>query len=288
MKNIVDCKIAWIRAACCLFISVLIFQDSFSQSTGHKNLKLVETFDSKESLYEKYDSLEDESRIINPNNTSTSARFSTSGVNFQQLPEKINTVILSPNNKYYVAYEEKENETSHIYFFSSAGKLLNTVEVNIYPNIKYSQNSEYVEVFNRFGRQYMIYTNEGILIQEGDYIDLTQDNQAILHNIFISNDGSSLLISISNKAYLFSSNKIKQWERSSSPIIDCQFLDENIINLKLISRQREKANPFNLEVLSKPSGQTLDSINQVSDVIFINSKVIVGKNSRFYEYEIQP
>lgn len=269
---------------------VVINLSASSQTTKHDLLELSEIYNSEEELYRKYEELEkgSTSNVVNRQQLKLQSSPNSRMANALTIPEELNTIIFSPNKEYFIAYEEQESATPFIFFYKADGKLLKKVEVNIYPNVKYSQNGEYVEVFNTFGREFMVYTKDGDLLQNGDYIELIKDNQEILYNLFVSNDGKNVLMSTSSKVHFFSINKQKLWDHPSSAILECQFTEEaEIVSLKVANQTRDKKNPFSLSILSKSNGQLLDSLSKASTVSFIKSKVIVGKNSKFYEYKIK-
>ena len=267
--------------ACLLFIPI---SNAFSQGSQHRLLKLLEVHDSRKELYDRYDSLTKDvtNHVVDRNKLLAEVNPR----NNLELPQELNAIIISPNKSYFVAYEEQEQPSPFIFFYNIHGELLNTVATDIYPNIKYSKNSEYVEIFNAFGREFMIYTKEGRLIQKGNYIDLIQDNQEVLYNIFVSNDGENLLLSTSSRIHFFSMDKRKIWEHPSTSILDCQFVEgQRVVSLKSSSQVRDKDSPFNFEILSTSDGQLLDSISKVAEVTFLKNVVIIKKNSEFYEYE---
>ena len=277
----------------CFLLAALLaisIPKTFSQPSNHKLLKQTEVYNSKEELLSRYDRIDigNNQKVASRESLKLQHNPSARQSDVSAIPKELNAIVVSPDGKHFVAYEEQEGTTPFIFFYNINGELLNKAEVNIYPNVKYSQHGKYVEVFNAFGKEFMVYTREGKLVQDGDYIDLIQDNQEVLYNLFVSDDGKNMLFSTSSKVHLFSFGKQKKWDRPSSAILDCRFVEGgNTVSLKTSSQVRDKINPFDLEILSEANGQLLDSINKVSAIDFIESKVIVGKNSKFYEYEIK-
>jgi hypothetical protein len=199
------------------------------------------------------------------------------------IPSNLNSIVFSPNDEYFVAFEEAENETDFIYFFRSDGTMLSKQMVKIYPNVKFSKNSEHVLVFNNYGREIFLFTKTGLLVFSGDYIDLINDKSKILYNVLVSDDGNDFLINAGDDAHLLNiKNRSVKYKIPVGRVVDGVFdTDKNKIAIKTIS---EQSNAVDLKILSRANGKLLDKIEKTSRVEFVLNGVVVFKDSSVIEY----
>ena len=204
------------------------------------------------------------------------------------LPNDINDIQISPDKQYFVAYYDGETESKNFYFYHSNGTLLRQYELYGYPQVKYSANGNYVELFNLFGNDFYIFTKQGELCFKGDI----RDYEPHLNNLFISDDGNHILLNTSRLAILIDSSGRVLWKEPSSYIHNVHFvpLKESLI---MICSNPEKNRigeeaPYILKIVSSKTGKLLDErISDISEVYIMNNTIVIKKGETYNEYTIK-
>jgi len=274
----------------CYSIVLLIFLlwlSFFSCHSQNFNTLKVKQRYSSEADYEKANPSQIKNRV---STTGKSIQIYNQGnliqqINKSSIPPNLNSLILSPQGDYFVAFEEAENATDYLYFFRSDGVLLSKHLINIYPNVKYSTNGEYVIVFNNYGKNILLFDKNGNLSFTGDYTDLIKDRSKILYNVFFSENGNDLLINAGNDAHLVTTkDRVIKFKTSVGRVIDGDFRSDKEIVLKTAS---ERIGLIDLKILSKSNGLILDTMDQAKRIELTINGVVVFKNSSIVEYEFK-
>ena len=268
-------------------LSCLLFFSRFNCQSQNLNTLEVKRIYSSEADYEKANPSDIKNSV---STTDKSIQIFNQGsltqqINRSSIPSDLNSFILSPKGDYFVAFEEAEKATDYLYFFRSDGNLLSKHLVNIYPNVKYSTNGEYVIVFNSYGSDIFLFDKSGNLSFTCDYTDLIKDKSKILYNVFFSENGNDLLINAGNDAHLVTTkDRVIKFKTSVGRVIDGDFRSDKEIVLKTAS---ERIGLIDLKILSKSNGLILDTMNQAKRIELTINGVVVFKNSGIVEYEFK-
>ena len=207
-----------------------------------------------------------------------------------ELPHEVNMIRFSPDQQNFIAFGEDEVPSEFMYFYSIDGTVLAKEKLKDSPLVKYTQQGEFLAVFDSFGRQFSIFSNTGKRIYEGDYTALIHNVNPILYGVFPSEDGSSFLLNTSEKILLFSINNTLLWESPSSLVIGCTF-DHTRNRMRILSvcnacNVPDKKDIYQVEVRDRNSGELLDRIENVIQARFLPDITIIQKEGGYYEYTI--
>lgn len=248
------------------------------------SLKLNRTFNSEEELHK-----------INPETVRSEILIDSKTIKIKErgilnreikrvdIPSNINSFVFSPSREYFVAFEETEGRSSFLFFYKSDGNFITKQPLNIYPNVKFSGDGQYVIAFNSFGREILVFSKTGQRIFSGDYIELIKDKTKVLYNVLISENCKEVLINAGEDIHLIDlSSKREIFKVKSGWVLDGNFYSAyNSIALKVNSNID---NLFDIKVFSKKNGNVSTEINGVSKVEFFSSELVVSKNSKVLEY----
>ena len=214
--------------------------------------------------------------------------YNAHGDHIADLPHDISEISVSPNNQYFVAYslggigDYDSTDFFSLYFYSMDGTLLKQQELHgKYDTITFSTNGEFIGLFHSFGRAIAIFAKTGDIIYEDDYKNLLRDKTAPLYNMYVSENGRTVLLNTDQHLYLCTIDGELLWEQDSSPALvsDCYFFSlQNIIALKVAHR---------LEIRSLHDGVLLDEIGGISEISRINDHLVIKREEKYYEYTIR-
>ncbi len=260
-------------------------------------IKLLKTYSTEKAYYDANKDVKKASKI-SIDRTKNEIKFIdpitnkiTQVLNKSELPP-INTVIESPDKRTFVAYEERESETPYLYFFSREGKLLNKINVNIYSNVKYTQNGQFVAVYNSFGNRFFIFTANGEEIVSGNYIDLIQNKTSPIHSLLVSEDASHFIVATHSEMYLFRRNKSLVWKTAwkgpDTFILDTYFFSSQNYFALITTSKSNAANNYRLDLklVSLQHGHVVDSIQDSPQIQFVGPNILLKKNNQFHEYKV--
>jgi len=212
-------------------------------------------------------------------------------INLSSIPQGVNTLILAPDKKSFIVFEEKENETDYIYFYDSSGKQINKQLLNIYPRVKYSNNGLFVEVINMFGNQIFLFKPDGNLLYNLDYTELIQNVEPILNNIHMV-DNKNILLNIDNKIQLIDIDRVtSKWEFQSGKTINCSVVNKgkNICLITYSQDINKKTNkPYeNLYILSANNGELIYQVTNRDKMYLVGDKIYDIENSEVKVYVVE-
>ena len=144
-----------------------------------------------------------------------------------ELSPNLNTVVVSPNQNYFVAASCGEGWCDALEFYEINGHLLKKEEINASIGITFSTNSEYVVIQNidsskAFG-EITLFTKTGDFIRRYDYGAQLRDYLFAAH---VSDHVEWLLFSMFKSAYLVAGDGQILWQKPYLRIIDCRFYPE--------------------------------------------------------------
>ena len=202
------------------------------------------------------------------------------------VPPNLNSILFSPLGDYFVAFEETEVQSDYLYFYDPHGVLLAKQRVDVYPVVRYSNDGEYVTVYDSFGSEVFIFNKFGKLLFNTDYIELTKVHNEVLYGVFVSEDATLVILNVGEELYLCSvKSKQKIYSVTSGWILDASFYSNKG---RVVMRTTTNKNGINdLKVFSIPDGELLDQISQVTRVEFTPAGAVVFKNNVIQEYLVK-
>ncbi len=215
--------------------------------------------------------------------------YNTSGEKITELPRKVTSVELSPDKQHFLAMGGGEAGPLPIYLYSIDGTLLHTIE-DAGLSVTFSQNGKFLQEVLSYQGTFRILSNTGELFYEGDYSQWTQH----LEQVFVSENGTFLLVEAPLKISLFSINGEQIWEVPSSGVMHCYFnSDRGILQIITICKRLNQPgrikDRYQLEIRSLESGQLLNTIEGVSlQSRFTQEMTIIHSGGKYHEYQIIP
>lgn len=212
-------------------------------------------------------------------------------LNLSDIPRGVNTLILAPDKKSFIVFEEKENETDYIYFFDSSGKQINKQLLNIYPKVRYSDNGLFVEVINMFGNHFFVFKPDGNLLYNLDYTELIQNVEPILNNIHMIDD-KRVLLNIDNKIQLINVDEnTAKWVFQCGKTINCSVINKGNYMCVIAYSQdiNTKTNkPYeNLYILSTNNGELIYQVTNRDKMYLVGNKIYDIENSVVKVYVVE-
>ncbi len=207
--------------------------------------------------------------------------YNAHGEEIVKLPLDVNTIERSPDGQMFLGTGYYEENSPFVYLYSIDGTLLHTFEFKGGANASFSENGDFL-IISSYPSVY-IFSTDGTKIGEMAYKHLNQGS--VIYGMFVSDDGSSLLVYTSpNTIRLFSIDGDILWEASSSRIIHCFFnMEGKFIQLFTVcSPQRSGCWLF--EVRDLESGQLIDKKEVGPQSYFNNGTTILEEGGTFYEY----
>lgn len=215
--------------------------------------------------------------------------YDSNGNKIAFLPDELNSIIQSPHKQSFIAFGDLEIPTKYLYFYSHDGRMLNKYEVNMYPNVNYSKNGEFVVVFDSVGHSFFISTHKGALLYEGNYTEFV--SRGPLYAAFVSDDGKHFLLNAAKKVYLCTTEGKCIWELPSPLLYDCYFLSsKGMIILKSIDfdlSKKKLEDKFNAQFISFMNGKILHELTKLAEINFIGELLLIKKGGEFREYKIR-
>jgi hypothetical protein len=210
------------------------------------------------------------------------------------LPSDVNMLTPSPTQEYFIAYYEGMPSVGgeFLYFYHADGTMIAKRTFYGSPRITYSSTGQFAAIHDHWGKQFSIFTKQGEVVFEGNYQDYAGKNST-LEDVFVSDDGNYILLSISNKAILLNRSGNKLWEISVllSPIENVHFqLDENQIFMFRMSPNilYHDNDPRGFMIVTIDTGEALNEmIDIVYYSIFTNILYIKQRQGDYYEYKIK-
>ncbi len=210
------------------------------------------------------------------------------------LPSDANTLAPSPDQKYFILYYEgMESVGEYLYFYRADGTLITKQKfTHASLKINFSTTGEFIAIHSHWGKQFFIFTKQGEIIFEGNYQDYSGKNST-LEDVFVSDDGNYILLSISNKAILLNGQGDKLWEIQLpvSPIENVYFhLAKNYLLMFRMAPDTiyNDDDSRGLRVVSVDTGEILDEIADITYYTIANNILYVKQQEgSYYEYKIK-
>jgi hypothetical protein len=210
----------------------------------------------------------------------------TISISRANIPPNLNTFIFSDDGKHFVAFEETEVDTDELYFYQSDGTLLAKQTVDIYPEVDFSNNGQYVSVFNQFGREVMLYTNQGTMVYHGDYTDMVKGPSQPIYHVIASDSGDALLLNVGTNAYVFNVKADSiQSHATVGRVLDGSFYSNDEAVAILVAP--DTTHNRSLIIMSRNAGQIVDKICPISHATFITNGFVLFTESAISEYRFQ-
>ncbi len=203
-----------------LFILTLGPASLIGQESLNNDLKLLKEFSSLEEMKQH---IRNHTLSVEITNNLIIAEQGENKMEVQledsELLKDINSVYPSPNFEYFVAFRDRETATPFVYIISKTGKLIKRLEVNVYPYVNHSSNSEYVSILNMVGSSFWVINKKGETVFE--YTDLKNNPELFkkyYRNIVFTNDGNGIIF-ISDKVAYYSIEEGKVlWQKNINPL----------------------------------------------------------------------
>lgn len=204
---------------------------------------------------------------------------------FAPLSTSTSVVTKAPFSKFFIGYEQGETRTQYVYIFSTDGKVLNKIDANIYPVIKFSSNGAYAVISDMFGPKFIVVDQSGSIIYHcDDYKNLGIPKDEPLGYVDVSSGGDFVLVSSSGLRKIRINDKKTVWHALQN--IDNSFIDSR--NNRIYST----CNSYNprltdIVIFDLNTGKQLDRLIGFEYAYFLENKLFITHKNASYEYEIK-
>ncbi len=217
--------------------------------------------------------------------------YNARGEVITQLPPEVNMVKASPDRQYFVAYTHNVYGllSDKLFFYNNKGRLLNTQHILEQPQVMYSQNGEFVQVYSDSEWIFAIFTNTGELVFQGNYIDLLKNVRSPLWRVYTSEQGTHMLLFTSQRLDLYTTHGEFVWTHSIPKVrvVDCWFFSAQgkIVLQTMTSRSGDDR--YDLQIHNLHTGEKLEEFSGIAEMTGVNSHLIVTKEGQYYEYQVR-
>ena len=221
--------------------------------------------------------------------TKTLTLYNAGGELITQLPPEALSIETSPTRQYFVAYDYGEYGVVPLYFYQSDGTLLQQQMGIEHARIRYSQNGEFVVLYSNMERIFKVFTKTGNVVYQGDYTKLINDVNPSLFGVFASEQGKFMLLCTDRLIHLYTIQGGFLWMNPfpGFDVADCWFFSQQgKIALKTIT-SRTGDDFYNLQIHSLDTGDILDEIVGIAEMIGVNNHLIYKKGGQYYEYQVR-
>ena len=267
-----------------LFLFVLLFHTNAGHTQTIQNLKsrhwtlhLLK----KGSGFNKNDIKKRESMLDNKG----CARLDGSpDICFGVLDPGTGLVLKAPFSKFIIGYDQGETRTKYVYAFSSEGKVLNKIEANLYPIVRFSANGSYAVISDMFGPKFIVVNDKGrIVYQCDDYKKLNIPKEEPLLYVDISDKGDFVLVSSSGLRKIRIKDQKTVWHSSRN--IDNSFIDHTK-NRIYTTCTSDNPRLTDIVIFDLNTGKELDRLTGFEYAYFAENKLFITHQNESYEYEI--
>ena len=217
--------------------------------------------------------------------------YNAQGEVVTQLASEVTSIRVSPDHRYFVTYTWNEygNLSDILYFYDIQGSLLHTQKIIERPQVEYSQNGEFVQVYSDSEWTFAIFTNTGELVFQGNYIDLLKSVRSPLWRVYTSEQGTHMLLFTSQRLDLYTTHGEFVWTRSIPKVrvVDCWFFSTQgkIVLQTMTSRSGDDR--YDLQIHNFHTGEKLEEFPGIAEMTGVNSHLIIKKEGQYYEYQIR-
>ena len=219
--------------------------------------------------------------------------YNNRGEQLAELAPEIDYLAVAPDSQTFMAFDSEEDGfSSGIYFYDRHGTLLRFYARGIYPWYQYSPNGQYIRFMNELGNDFYIFTTAGDMVLEGDFTEYAGIRNGILHNLFVSDNGEYVLLSVSQVAVLLDRQGQELWQIPARATLKCHIRpSDNLVLLQAHDPEKKRSSlpedPFVFKAVALDSGRVLDELNNVSDVLFTQDSIYINIGGQYHEYTIR-
>jgi WD40 repeat protein len=207
-------------------------------------------------------------------------------VPIDNLDVEVNSILVSPDNEYFVAFGDLESRSTTIQFFTINGQLIQTQRVRLYPKVSFSLLGEYVCLFDYFGNEFYFFRHTGDEYFKGNYVSFLDGNDAVLYHIQISDDGDLFLMYTTEVLRLISFKEGLVWKKNYPLVTNSAiYPQQKVIALKILKSTLDQG--YSLRIISVNDGMTLVEMNNLDGIYFKGRKIYINQKNIYRVYEIK-
>lgn len=204
-------------------------------------------------------------------------------INFAAAIDKFDVKMVSPDGEYVVAFDVEHLYTDKLYFFSKSGELLAEHFIGFTPSIKFSYSGNYIEIFNQVGRVFYLFSKNGKLIKQGDYLEFTNSNGEFLTNILYIENYKEILFSTNKATYLY--DEVFGVKKKIPGYCTRAYYDP-IKKILLMNDARFEEKSMDIRIIETIKWENVEIINDATNFWKEREHFVIYKNKKIKRYEI--
>ena len=217
--------------------------------------------------------------------------YNARGEKITDISKEHNTLLISPDRKYFFTVADAEERSKYICFYTIEGQLLNKYEINNFPSARYSTDGEYVVVSGTFKSKFYVFTKTGEHVMEHNYKDLPQLDHSLLKT-FVSEYDNYILLSGRFDLTLYDCYGNFIWTYNEKPKrispIDGGFYNEEQLFVFTSNLGRKVGERhWGITVMDITTGNKLDYLEVINDNTrpwYGKNIIIIKKRGQYHEY----